>query len=165
MSEQTTPNPQRAVTSFDDPDAPWNKVAEGDIRNWNAPVIQEFRENHGVVGGDYAGSTLLLLTTTGAKSGKQHVVPLGALYRDQTLYLSSFIEDKYPAWWHNIKADPAVIVELGGRTHRATGRVLEGDDYTEFATWVQQNNPLLADFQSKTDRPIPLVTLTMHNPS
>ena len=164
MSE-TEAATQRDITSYDDPDAPWNQaVADGDIRNWNNPVIEEFRANGGRVGGSYEGATLLLLTTTGARSGKPHVVPLGVLYRDQTPYLSSFIEDKYPAWYHNIKANPQVTVELGTRTHHARARALEGAEYDEFATWALADNSLLADFQSRTTRPVPLVVLELDEP-
>lgn len=53
-------------------------------------------------------------------------------------------------------------LELRDKTYWATGKVLEGADYDEFATWVLANNPLLADFQSKVDRPMPLVVLTLN---
>lgn len=156
---------QRDISSYDDPDAPWNQAfGEGDIKDWNRPVIDEFRANGGKVGGSYEGATLLLLTTTGARSGKQHVVPLGVLYRGDTPYLSSFVEDKYPAWYHNIKANPQVTVELGGQTHAARARALEGAEYDEFATWVLANNPLLADFQARSQRPVPLVVLELGDP-
>ncbi|MFF0498914.1 nitroreductase/quinone reductase family protein [Nocardia aobensis] len=156
---------QRDISSYDDPDAPWNQAfSEGDIRDWNRPVIDEFRANGGKVGGSYADATLLLLTTTGARSGKQHVVPLGVLYRGDIPYLSSFIEDKYPAWYHNIKANPQVTVELGGQTYAARGRALEGAEYDEFAAWVLANNPLLADFQARSQRPVPLVVLELGDP-
>ncbi|WP_280348845.1 nitroreductase/quinone reductase family protein [Nocardia neocaledoniensis] len=152
---------EKQVTSYDDPDAPWNKKFSPDeMVGWNDDVIREFRENGGKVGGDYAGATLLLLTTTGAKSGKPHVVPLGALYRDDVLYVSSFMEDRYPAWYHNAKANPRVTIELGGEKFAATADVLTGDRYAEFATWALAQNPLLADYQSKTDKPLPLVTFT-----
>ncbi|WP_227979381.1 nitroreductase/quinone reductase family protein [Nocardia spumae] len=161
-SDATT---RRDITSYDDPDAPWNQAfSEGDIKDWNRPVIEEFRANGGKVGGSYEDATLLLLTTTGARSGKQHVVPLGVLYRGDTPYLSSFVEGKYPAWYHNIKANPQVEVELGTRTLRARGRVLEGAEYDEFAAWVLANNPLLADFQSTSPRPVPLVVLEFGEP-
>ncbi|MEV6134505.1 nitroreductase/quinone reductase family protein [Nocardia sp. NPDC051990] len=154
----------REIASYDDPDAPWNqKFSDAEMANWNDDVISEFRANAGKVSGAYDGATLLLLTTTGARSGKPHVVPLGALYRDDTLYISSFIEDRYPAWYHNVKATPQVAVELGGKSYRATGRALEGADYDEFAAWALANNPLLADYQSKVDRPLPLVVLTLDN--
>ncbi|BCK58965.1 nitroreductase/quinone reductase family protein [Nocardia wallacei] len=153
---------QQEITSYDDPDAPWNQLhTDADIANWNAPVIDEFRANDGKVGGAYEGATLLLLTTTGAKSGKPHTVPLGVMYRGDTMYVSSFVEDRYPAWWHNIKAEPRVTIELGGKTYSGRGRVLEGPAYDEFAAWVLAENPLLADFQSKTDRPMPLVVLEL----
>ncbi|WP_297628846.1 nitroreductase/quinone reductase family protein [Nocardia sp.] len=152
----------RANTSYDDPEAPWNrKFTEEEFAGWNNGVIAEFRTNDGKVGGDYKEATLLLLTTTGAKSGKQHVVPLGAAYRDTTLYLSSFIEGRYPAWVHNIRATPQVTVELGDKTYQATGRVLEGAEYNEFAAWITVHNPFLAAHQAKVERPVPLVVLIL----
>lgn len=163
-SESTAGQPdQTNITDYDDPNAPWNQAwdQEDGIANWNDDVIKEFRENAGKVGGAYAGADLILLTTTGAKSGKPHTVPLGPCYRDDTMYVSSFIEDKYPAWWYNIRANPQVMIEFRNNTHQGTGKVLEGEDYDEFAAWVLANNPLLADFQSKVDRPIPLVVLTI----
>ncbi|TDP30556.1 nitroreductase/quinone reductase family protein [Nocardia ignorata] len=151
----------KKVTSYDDPDAPWNKeFSAEEMAGWNDGVITEFRENGGQVGGDYAGATLLLLTTTGAKSGKPHVVPLGALYRGDVLYVSSFIEDRYPAWYHNAKANPSVTIELGGEKFQARADVLTGERYDEFAAWALTENPLLADYQSKVDKPLPLVVLT-----
>lgn len=164
--EATAGRPEQAdITDYNDPDAPWNQSwdQEGGIANWNDDVINEFRENSGKVGGAYAGGDLILLTTTGAKSGKRHTTPLGPLYRDDTVYVSSFIEDKYPDWWYNIKANPQVTIELRDKTYPATGKVLEDADYDEFAAWVLANNPLLADFQSKIDRPMPLVVLTLHD--
>ncbi|WP_040814771.1 nitroreductase/quinone reductase family protein [Nocardia concava] len=158
---------QAGITEYEDPSAPWNQAwdQEGGIADWNGDVITEFRENSGKVGGAYAGGELILLTTTGAKSGKRHTTPLGPLYRDEIMYVSSFVEDKYPAWWHNIKTNPQVTIELRDKTYRATGTVLEGEDYDEFAAWVLANNPLLADLQSKIDRPIPLVVLTLDGES
>ncbi|WP_067480548.1 nitroreductase/quinone reductase family protein [Nocardia amamiensis] len=154
-----------ATTSYDDPDAPWNQqYSDEEIAQWNDGVIQEFRGNEGKVGGAYEGGELVLLTTTGAKSGKRHVVPLGLLRRGETLYLSSFIEGKYPAWYHNVKADSRVTIELGSTTYQGTARVLEGADYEEFAGWVLANNPLLADYQAKVTRPLPLVVLELGEP-
>lgn len=149
------------TSAYLDPDAPWNQYTEDDPAVWNTEVIREFRANGGRVGGAYADATLLLLTTTGAKTGKRHVVPLAAQYRGETLYLSSLVDRGYPAWYHNVRADPAVIVELGDHVHHATARVLTGAAYDEFAAWVLANNPLLADFQATTERPVPLVVLTL----
>lgn len=156
---------EKQTISYDDPDAPWNKeFSEEEMVGWNDGVITEFRENKGRVGGDYAGATLLLLTTTGAKSGKPHVVPLGALYRGDVMYVSSFIEDRYPAWYHNAKADPRVTIELGGEKFTATADVLTGERYDEFAAWALAENPLLAEYQAKVDKPLPLVVLTRTAP-
>ncbi|WP_336086904.1 nitroreductase/quinone reductase family protein [Nocardia sp. SSK8] len=160
MDAETTAQDSAPTVSYDDPEAPWNReYSPEEMAGWNDGVITEFRENGGTVGGDYAGATLLLLTTTGAKSGRPHLVPLGALYRDDTLYVSSFIEDRYPAWFHNAKANPGVTVELGGETYAATADVLEGDRYDEFAAWALADNPLLAEYQAKVDKPLPLVVL------
>ncbi|MBF6135547.1 nitroreductase family deazaflavin-dependent oxidoreductase [Nocardia otitidiscaviarum] len=154
---------QAEITDYDDPNAPWNQAwdQEGGIADWNDDVIEEFRNNSGKVGGAYVGMDLILLTTTGAKSGRRHTIPLGPVYRGDTMYVSSFMEDKYPAWWYDVKANPQVTIELRDNTYQATGKVLEGAEYDEFAAWVLANNPLLADFQSKVDRPIPLVVLTL----
>lgn len=163
-TESTPGQPKQAdITDYNDPNAPWNQAWDplGGIANWNDEVIKEFRENSGKVGGAYAGGDLILLTTAGAKSGKRHTTPLGPLYRGDTMYVSSFIEDKYPSWWYNIKANPQVTIGLRDKTYQATGKVLEGADYDEFAAWVPANNPLPADFQSKVDRPMPLVVLTL----
>ncbi|WP_109522624.1 MULTISPECIES: nitroreductase/quinone reductase family protein [Nocardia] len=154
---------QADITDYNDPNAPWNRAwdQDGGIADWNDEVIEEFRGNSGKVGGAYAGGDLILLTTIGARSGKRHTTPLGPLYRGDIMYVSSFVEDKYPAWWYNIKANPQVTIELRDKTYRAIGTVLEGEDYHEFVAWVLINNPLLADFQSKVDRPVPLVVLTL----
>ncbi|MEU1550792.1 nitroreductase/quinone reductase family protein [Nocardia sp. NPDC005745] len=154
-----------AITSYDDPDAPWNQqYSDEDIAHWNDGVIQEFRDNAGKVGGAYEGGELILLTTTGAKSGKTHTAPLGLLRRGEILYVSSFMEDRYPAWYHNVRADSAVTIELGATTYRGTARALEGAEYDEFAAWAMANNPLLADYQAKVSRPLPLVVLELGDP-
>ncbi|WP_406265080.1 nitroreductase family deazaflavin-dependent oxidoreductase [Nocardia sp. NBC_00881] len=163
MSENSSSaaNSEPGITTYDDPAAPWNQeYSDEDIRHWNDGVIKEFRDNGGKVGGAYAGGELLLLTTTGAKSGKEHVVPLGLLRRGDIMYVSSFIEDKYPAWYHNVKADPKVTIDIGTDRFAATARALEGDEYKEFARWALENNPLLADYQARVARALPLVVLT-----
>jgi deazaflavin-dependent oxidoreductase (nitroreductase family) len=163
MNEAISTEPKPAeITEYEDPDAPWNQAYDdGSITNWNDGVITEFRANQGRVGGAYAGGSLILLSTTGARSGRSHVVPLGPLYRDDIMYVSSFIEDRYPAWYFNVKANPGVSVELGTDTFHGTARALEGDEYAEFAGWVLEHNPLLADFQSKVSLAIPLVVITL----
>lgn len=144
---------------YHDPGAPWNLQSDRDPASWNDDVITEFRAKAGYVGGDYDGTPLILLTTTGARSGVARVVPLAPNYRDGTLYVSSFREDRDPDWFHNIRADPAVIVEIGDHVCPALARPLAGAEYDEFADWVRQHNLLLAEFEKTIDRPVPLVTI------
>ncbi|MEV0295090.1 nitroreductase/quinone reductase family protein [Nocardia sp. NPDC050710] len=161
MSESESGTARSQTDSVtDDDDAPWNReYTEAEIAQWNNGVIQEFRDNGGKVGGAYEGGELILLGTVGARSGKRHVVPLGLLRRGDTLYVSSLIEDKYPAWFHNVKAQPRVTVELGADTFHATAKALAGAEYAEFASWVREHNPALAKYQAKVSRPLPLVVL------
>lgn len=150
--------------SYDDADAPWNQEAGHDPSNWNDDVIAEFRANAGQVGGDYTGHPLILLTTTGARSGELRVVPLAPNYRGDRLYLSSFREDRDPDWFHNIRTNPTVTVEIGTETRQGTATILAGAEYDEFADWVRRNNQLLAEFQATIDRPVPLVTIRFAQP-
>lgn len=78
MTEKT-PEPG----SYDDPEMPWNTLTEETIGDWNRNVIAEFRANGGNVGGAYEGGEMILLTTTGARSGRRHTVPLGVLRREE----------------------------------------------------------------------------------
>lgn len=149
---------------FHDADAPWNQESRQDPSNWNDDVIAEFRANAGYVGGDYVAYPLILLTTTGARSGAPRVVPLAPNYRGDTLYLSSFREDRDPDWLHNIRAHPAVTIEIGTETRQGTATILAGAEYDEFADWVRRNNRLLAEFQATIDRPVPLVTIYFAQP-
>ncbi|MBF6211049.1 nitroreductase family deazaflavin-dependent oxidoreductase [Nocardia puris] len=165
MSESHSPAAESTITDYDDPNAPWNKLAEdGDVAGWNNDVISEFREQGGKVGGDYEGGDLVLLTTTGAKSGKQHVVPLGLCYRGEIPYVSSFVEDRYPAWYHNVKADGRVVIEHGSHTYDGFARVLTGAAYDEFAAFAFADNPMLAQCQERAGHPLPLVVLEFGEP-
>ena len=141
--------------------APWERTdwTPQGIKDWNAGVIAEFRANGGRVGGAYAGGGLLLLTTTGARSGRSHTVPLGYLADGERLIVSSFIETAYPAWYHNLLAHPTVTVELGAETFAATAIVPTGEEREHLWAWVTQQWPLLNEHQAKTALRLPLVVL------
>ncbi|WP_455713175.1 nitroreductase/quinone reductase family protein [Streptomyces zaomyceticus] len=105
------------------------------MSDFNQRVIEEFRANGGRVGGMFEGAALLLLTTTGARSGRAHTTP--AVYvRDGArllVFASNAGGPKHPAWFHNLRADPHVTVELGtpeGAVERfaATSVVTEGEE-------------------------------------
>lgn len=132
----------------------------------NLQVIAEFRANGGRVGGMFEGAALLLLTTTGARSGRAHTNP--AVYvRDGArllVFASNAGGPKHPAWFHNLSADPFVTVELGtpeGTVERfaATAVVTEGEERDRLYAEQADRDPGFAAYQAATDRIIPVVAL------
>jgi deazaflavin-dependent oxidoreductase (nitroreductase family) len=132
-----------------------------DFDDFNRQIIDEFRSNDGVVGGPFEGATLLLLHTTGAKSGQERVVPL--VYRpvgdDIAIFGSKGGAPTHPDWYHNVLADPAVRVELGTEVFGARARVLEGDERETIWTDQKRDVPGFADYEAQTTRQIPVVVL------
>lgn len=134
--------------------------------DFNRQVIEEFRANGGRVGGMFEGAALLLLTTTGARSGRAHTNP--AVYvRDGArllVFASNAGGPKHPAWFHNLSADPYVTVELGtpeGTVERfgATAVVTEGAERDRLYAEQAERDPGFAAYQAATDRLIPVVAL------
>ena len=126
----------------------------------NESVIKEFRENGGKVGGYFEGLPLLLLTTTGAKSGKTYVSPM--IYLDDGrphVFASKAGAPASPGWYHNLVANPEVTVEVGGERFQAKAAVLpdpaRGEIYSKQAALL----PQFADYEKKTTRKIPVVVL------
>jgi deazaflavin-dependent oxidoreductase (nitroreductase family) len=132
-----------------------------EVNDWNAKVIHEFRANDGRVGGQFEGAPVLLLTTTGAKSGHQRVHPLMYLLDDGTVYVfaSKGGHPSNPDWYHNLVANPAVSVELGSETFPATARVIAGPDRDRIFARQAELYPGFAGYQEKTSRVIPVVAL------
>lgn len=129
--------------------------------DFNTPVIDEFRANHGRVGGMFEGARLLLLTTTGARSGRPHTVPLGYLPDgDRILVIGSAGgSDRHPAWFHNLLAKPVATVEDGAFVYEATASVLSGAERDEaFARAVEQDSGW-ADYERRSGRRLPVVAL------
>jgi deazaflavin-dependent oxidoreductase (nitroreductase family) len=135
------------------------------MSNWNDSIITEFRANNGVVGGPFAGAHLLLLTTTGAKTGEPRVSPVMPSERDGRLYViaSKAGAPTHPAWFHNLVAHPQVFVELaidgGVETFDATAAVLGREDRDRIYASIAETNPGFAEYEKKTDRVIPVVEL------
>ncbi|MEU4426525.1 nitroreductase/quinone reductase family protein [Actinoplanes sp. NPDC024001] len=131
--------------------------------DFNTPVIEQFRANHGVVGGMFEGARLLLLTTTGARTGQPHTVPLGYLPDggERTLVIASAGgSPRHPAWYHNLLANPVATVEDGTFTYEATADVLTGADRdAAFARAVEQD-PGWAEYETTSGRTLPVVALT-----
>lgn len=132
------------------------------MNDWNAQVIEEFRANHGAVGGRLAGAPLVLVTHRGARSGALRTSPLG-YFDDESrmiLFASAMGAHTNPAWYHNLVANPRVTVELGDGAFEADAQVLEGDERSAVWERAVAALPFLADHQAKTGgRPIPLIAL------
>ncbi|SDS99194.1 nitroreductase/quinone reductase family protein [Actinoplanes derwentensis] len=129
--------------------------------DFNTAIIDEFRAHHGRVGGMFEGARLLLLTTTGARSGRPHTVPLGYLPDgDRILVIASAGgSPRHPAWYHNILAEPVVTVEDGVFVYQATAAPLAATDRDEaFARAVEQD-PGWDGYQRRSGRTIPVVAL------
>jgi deazaflavin-dependent oxidoreductase (nitroreductase family) len=131
------------------------------INAFNKSIVDEFRANEGKVGGQFEGANLLLLTTTGAKSGQLRVSPLAYFRIDgKLIIIGSFAgAPKDPAWVHNLRANPAAHVEIGTDSFDATARELPAAERDELFETVAAAAPGFAEYQSKTSRVIPLFEL------
>ncbi|MET8380120.1 nitroreductase/quinone reductase family protein [Streptomyces microflavus] len=129
-------------------------------------VIDEFRANAGKVGGPFAGSDLLLLTTTGARTGQPHTTPLGHVRDGDRLLVvgSNLGAPHHPDWYHNLLAHPAVQVELGDEEFQTVAVPAEGPRRDELFARVVAEAPGYAEYQAATDRALPVVVLELPDP-
>ncbi len=129
--------------------------------NWNDGVIEEFRKNHGRVGGYFARSTLLLLHTVGRKSGRPHVNPLGYLKEGERylIFGSKAGADTHPDWYYNLKANPDVEAEIGDETLRMRAEEVTGTERDEIYARQAKLAPSFAEYEKKTKRVIPVIAL------
>ncbi|PZG40888.1 nitroreductase family deazaflavin-dependent oxidoreductase [Spongiactinospora gelatinilytica] len=130
--------------------------------DFNQQIIDEFRANDGRVGGPFEDARLLLLTTTGARSGARHTTPVGYLPDGGRMLIigSAGGSPRHPAWYHDLLADPVVTVETGAFTFRARAAVLEGAERDAIFARAVEADPGWAEYQAKTTRVIPVVALT-----
>ncbi|WP_458317756.1 nitroreductase family deazaflavin-dependent oxidoreductase [Mycolicibacterium brisbanense] len=128
---------------------------------FNRGVVEEFRANGGKVGGQFEGGNLLLLHTTGAKSGKPRLTPLAYVtVEGKMLIVGSYAgAPKDPAWVHNLRANPQVRIEVGDETYDATARELPAGERDATYQKLTELAPAFAEYQSKTSRVIPLFEL------
>ncbi|MDQ2806903.1 MAG: nitroreductase family deazaflavin-dependent oxidoreductase [Chloroflexota bacterium] len=129
--------------------------------DWNQGVIAEFRANGGKVGGPFGGATLLLLTTTGAKTGRRLTSPV--MYSTDgdriVVFASKAGAPTHPDWYHNLVANPEVTVEQGSETFTARATVVTGEERDRLYAAQAAQSPQFAEYQAKTTRQIPVVTL------
>jgi deazaflavin-dependent oxidoreductase (nitroreductase family) len=127
-----------------------------------AALIRDFRASRGqVTSGPFAGRPVLLLTTTGARSGLPRLAPLvysreGAHH---VVLASKRGAPTHPGWYHNLVANPVVTVEVGGETFEPRARVTEGLERSRLFAQHAALNPNFTDYQGRTTRVIPLVVL------
>lgn len=135
--------------------------------DFNEQVIDEFRANNGQVGGYFEGARLLLLTTTGARSGRPHTTPLAYLLdgvEGMLVIASAGGAPNNPAWYHNLKANPRATVETGVLVFDVEAEVLEGVERDAAFACAVEGDPGWADYQVKTTRTIPVVALRVTGP-
>ena len=131
-------------------------------REFNEHNIEEFRRNGGKVGGQFEGFPLLLLTSTGARSGAQRVNPVAYFDVDDKIYVvgSAAGRENNPAWVHNIRANPSVTVEIGTQAPKpATARELPRGERDSIYQVVVERAPGFGEYEERTDRVIPVFEL------
>jgi deazaflavin-dependent oxidoreductase (nitroreductase family) len=131
------------------------------LKTFNDDVVEEFRANGGKVGGAFEGAEIVLLTTTGAKSGKPRLSPLAYFTIDgRILILGSFSgAPKDPAWVHNLRANATARVEIGAESYDVIARELPPTEREDILPKVIAAAPVFAEYQAKTTRVIPLFEL------
>jgi deazaflavin-dependent oxidoreductase (nitroreductase family) len=123
---------------------------------YNQGVINEFRANYGVV--SQPPFPILLLTTTGARTGRSATVPVGFAVDDSGrvfVVASKAGAPRHPAWFHNLRANPSVTVELGDRSFQARAVVTEGEERDRLYGMVSA----ASEYQKNTDRVFPVIVL------
>jgi deazaflavin-dependent oxidoreductase (nitroreductase family) len=131
------------------------------VNDFNASVIAEFRAHGGRVGGPFEGAPLLLLTSTGAKSGEERTTPVMYLPDGErmVIFASKAGAPTNPAWYHNLVANPTATVELGTESFQARARIASGGERAELYNRQAELRPQFADYAEKTTREIPVVVL------
>ncbi|MDG4669040.1 nitroreductase family deazaflavin-dependent oxidoreductase [Mycobacterium sp. 236(2023)] len=132
------------------------------LDDFNRNIVEEFRANGGKVGGPFEGGTLLLLHTTGAKSGKSRLSPLAYLMIDgKMIIVGSYAgAPKHPAWVHNLRATPKAYIEVGTEAYDVDVRELPDDEREATYPKLAALAPVFSEYQAKTERAIPLFELT-----
>ena len=130
----------------------WDKTS-WDERNRG--VIAEFREHQGQT----EGRELVLLTTTGRRSGEQHTTPLMYLAEGDRIYViaSKGGSPSHPDWYHNAVASPTVTIEVGAERYQATATVLTAEERARVFDKQARRHPFFAEYAKTTPREIPVV--------
>ena len=137
-------------------------MTEPDMNDFNAGIVKEFRENGGkAVSGPFVNAPLLLLTTTGAKSGKPFTTPL-VYTRDGDRIVIIASKGGFPtnpAWFHNLKAHPTVTLELGKEKFQAKATITKDPERQRLFDAQAKVMPNFTEYQKATTRQIPVIVL------
>jgi deazaflavin-dependent oxidoreductase (nitroreductase family) len=132
-----------------------------DRTNWNDHIIEEFRANGGRVGGGFEGAPLLLLHSTGARSGAERVNPM--MYQrvgdSYAVFASKAGAPSNPDWYYNLVAHPDATIEVGEDVEKVTARVAGPAERADIWTRQKERYPGFADYEQRTEREIPVVIL------
>lgn len=133
-----------------------------DREDHNRQLIEEFRANRHKAGGPFEGRPLLLLTTTGAKSGRHRTTPMMYIPDGERLLVvaSNAGAPRHPDWYRNLLAHPHVMVEVGTETFNAIAMVMEGEERQRLWTRIVELYPFFAEHQAKVTRQIPVIVLS-----
>jgi deazaflavin-dependent oxidoreductase (nitroreductase family) len=132
------------------------------MNDFNQAIIEEFRANEGVVGGPFQGAPVLLLTSTGARSGARRTTPVMYLPDGErmVIFASKGGAPTNPAWYHNLVANPSATVEVGTDTVDVDAAVTSGEERRRLFDRQAELYPQFADYAEKTSREIPVVALS-----
>ena len=132
-----------------------------EMSDWNRQIIEEFRSNGGKVGGSFKGAPLLLLTTTGAKSGIVRTTPVMYLPDGKriVIFASKAGAPTNPAWYHNLIANPKATIEVGTETFEVTAVEVQGEERDQLYAKQASLYPGFAEYEAKTTRKIPVIAL------
>jgi deazaflavin-dependent oxidoreductase (nitroreductase family) len=134
-------------------------------RNWagfNEGVVEDFRTHHGqITKGPFTGRSLLLLTTRGAKSGRERTNPLAFTRDGDRIFViaSKGGAPTNPDWYRNLGANPEVTVEVGAERFAAKARVAEGAERRRLYDLQASRMPAFSEYEKRTSREIPVVVL------
>ncbi len=133
-----------------------------DTNKWNEAIIEEFRANEGQVGGRFEGGYLLLLHTTGAKSGQERINPVAYTMDGNRFVIiaSKGGAPTNPDWYYNLVANPVVTVEVGTEQFQAQATVPTEPERTRLFDQMASLRPGFAEYQKQTTRILPVVVLT-----
>ena len=137
--------------------------AAGAASDFNSRMIEEFRSNEGHIGGSFAGTPMILIHHIGARSGIERVTPLACSHQGEGRFVvvaSNGGSPVHPDWYHNLKANPMITVEVGTQTFGVLAEELQGAARAELWPRLVAEFPAVAEHQAKTTRQIPVFMLT-----